>query len=189
MSLMLRKACQEILDNEGLSQYHAEIGPHRKELQIVTECGQPLVQIWGIRFNKLTPTGNEIEYATELLDAFISTHKKDIIKFITAKKNLGAFKDITKPKYFHTPTVTSISFPNKKTHTTYVELVTSKTKKSKFVVHHSIADTKNLTSLKTLTEDTSKLKEAKAFLKNTAEKRKLVKVYEEARTKMANCKI
>ena len=88
MSLLLRKECQEVLDNIGLSTYHAEIKWIRpsqwsKEkkgrfLSIVGECGKELVTLHGITFSRSSPSKAEIVIAAELLQEFLSNHRKTI---------------------------------------------------------------------------------------------------------------
>ena len=95
MSLILRKTCQSVLDDNGLGQYHVDISQD-KFLSIVGECGQPLVNISGISFHKFQPTRIEIDYAAELLDGFIGSHMEDIQNFI---KQRDAFSKLTEPTY------------------------------------------------------------------------------------------
>lgn len=88
MSLMLRKACQEILDTNVLQNYHVDINVDTKQLDIVGECGRILVSIAGIKFVKLQPSRAEIEYAVELLNAFLVAHSSRIYTYLEA---LGKF--------------------------------------------------------------------------------------------------
>lgn len=85
MSLILRKECQYILDNYKLQNYHVLINQNTKYLQIVGECGQPLINISGIQFTRLTPTKLEIKYATELLNSFLTAHMSEITTYIAQK--------------------------------------------------------------------------------------------------------
>jgi len=80
MSLMLRKSCQEVLDNYGISDLHASMDTYLK-LSIVSECGKPFVTIQGVEFTRQIPTKLEIDYATELLDNFLATHIEDIATY------------------------------------------------------------------------------------------------------------
>jgi len=73
MSLLLRKNCQPLLDNVGLTPYHVRINDN-KHLQIVSKCGKPLVTISGIEFTRNQPSKDEIEFATELFAAFITAN-------------------------------------------------------------------------------------------------------------------
>lgn len=52
MSLLLRENTQELLNQFGLNSFHTEITTH-KTLAIVTRCGQPFVNISGIKFSKM----------------------------------------------------------------------------------------------------------------------------------------
>ena len=91
MSLMLRKACQPILDESNLQNYHTEIDNDSGDrcLRIVGECGKPLMQINGINFSRAAPTKVEIEYATELLQAFLVKYKNKIDKYVTGLRKNG----------------------------------------------------------------------------------------------------
>ena len=73
MSLVLRKACQPLLDDAELSNYHVEISQN-KNMNIVGECGSLFVTVKGVTFSRLAPTNPEIAYAVELLDAFLAKH-------------------------------------------------------------------------------------------------------------------
>jgi len=83
MSLILRKQCQDVLDTFKLQEYHTAISESQNCLKIVTECGKPLVNIIGIKFNRQQPTIAEIEFAVELLTAFLGTHAPTINSYIT----------------------------------------------------------------------------------------------------------
>lgn len=91
MSLMLRKECQEVLDNNGFNEYHVAIAQidrwdKNKVMSIVGPCGKELFKIKGVAFNRLTPTKMEIEYAVELLADFFRMHKKDVQAFQKAQE-------------------------------------------------------------------------------------------------------
>lgn len=93
MSLMLRKRCQPSLDDAGLANYHVDIHNQRydaKHLCIVGECGQPFVTLHGVSFAKLTPTRAEIDYAAELLEDFLGTHKLKIDAYLEAAHTFKA---------------------------------------------------------------------------------------------------
>jgi len=94
MSLILRKQCQDVLDTFGLSTYHIQICENRKHLQIVGECGQPLVDIYGIRFTRLVPSVAEITYAGELFDEFLGIHGKLIQSYVAKAKTFKALKSV-----------------------------------------------------------------------------------------------
>jgi len=85
MSLMLRKACQSLLNNNRLGDYHVRVQEDKKYMEIVGPCGQPLFAISGIRFGKTNPSAAEISYAVELLEEFLLEHKTKIEKFFEAK--------------------------------------------------------------------------------------------------------
>lgn len=91
MSLLLRKACQPILDAANMPNHHVEIDINNmnKHLHIVGECGQPLIQIQGITFSRNTPTKTEIEYAAELLQAFLVKYHSKIDEYLTRKTTNG----------------------------------------------------------------------------------------------------
>ena len=90
MSILMRKAAQELLDSNGLSSFHVRI--NNKHLTIVGECGQPLVTVRGIKFTRDDPSQKEIAYAVELLDAFILKHKHSIENLMDKKKKAAAYK-------------------------------------------------------------------------------------------------
>jgi len=89
MSLMLRKTCEECLYKAGLESFHVQINTDNKYLEIVTECGKPFVSVSGITFARLTPTIAEIDYAEELLTAFIIKHKIAIDRVILKSKKIN----------------------------------------------------------------------------------------------------
>jgi hypothetical protein len=97
---MLRKACETILEQHRLGKYHARVDSHNKYLLISTECGKPFMTIYGIRFNRDTPTQNEIEYATELLDAALGKHKQDIESYIKLEAKVAKLR--VNPKVIQT---------------------------------------------------------------------------------------
>lgn len=82
MSLILRKATQEILDANDLGMLHTDIDDGSHVLSLVTECGKPIVRISGIRFSRMAPTGKEIEYAVELFDSFLVKHGDSLREYI-----------------------------------------------------------------------------------------------------------
>lgn len=96
MSLLLRKGCQDSLDAAGLGVYHVEI-TNNNYLGLVGECGQPLVTIHGIKFNRSTPSVAEIEYAVELFEAFLVKHKTNIMKYLKATQAFKLKDEITLP--------------------------------------------------------------------------------------------
>ena len=96
MSLILRKQCQEGLNKEGLSHYHIQIAEHGKHLQIVGECGKPLVEIFGIRFTKMSPAAGEIDYAAELFTEFLLTHGATIHQYVIKATAFQKLKEIKK---------------------------------------------------------------------------------------------
>ena len=59
-----------------------------KCLSIVGECGQPLVNISGIKFARADPTNKEIELAVSLLDSFLSKHLGDIGSYLSLRQKL-----------------------------------------------------------------------------------------------------
>lgn len=91
MSIMLRKACQDTLEQFGLGSYHVDLNS-AKSLSIVAECGKPLVSIHGIRFNRTIPNAEEIEYAAELLDNFMGTHNNLLQDYLKKEATLKKYK-------------------------------------------------------------------------------------------------
>jgi hypothetical protein len=90
MSLLLRKACQPTLEEFKLDNFHVAINTDTKYLEIVSECGKPLLTISGITFTRLQPSGAEIEYAVELLTNYFSTHAAKITTYIKALHKFNA---------------------------------------------------------------------------------------------------
>lgn len=88
MALMLRKACQPILNDYDLDAYHADLNPDDKSLQIFTPCGKKFAMVSGVRFGTLNPTKAEIEFTTELLGDWLLRNKEDIDSFIEAFETL-----------------------------------------------------------------------------------------------------
>jgi len=90
MSLILRKACQEHLDNAGLDKLHVSINGD-KRLAIVGECGQQLVTVKGIEFNNRAPSKAVIEYAVELFQKFLDKYADRLKTAIKAKEEFSKF--------------------------------------------------------------------------------------------------
>jgi len=93
MSLILRKECQEHLDNAGLDRLHVSIDSY-KRLAIVGECGQPIVVVAGIEFNNRAPSKAVIEYAVELFQKFLNKYADKLKAAIKAKEE---FTKLPKP--------------------------------------------------------------------------------------------
>lgn len=96
---MLRKACQEIINNSNIGDYHARIDAHSKTLIIVGPCGKTLFNIYGIKFGKVIPSMSEIDVAVELLQEFFLSHKDKIANYFAAKKDLKKIKEFDKPDH------------------------------------------------------------------------------------------
>ena len=112
MSLMLRKSCQEALNKNSLSMFHADISSDKK-LTIVSDCGNPLFTINGISFSKVNPSIAEIEFATELLNGYLIKHKTRINDYLSLITELADFADIsylTDEFIFHTSSSYDYSF-------------------------------------------------------------------------------
>ena len=101
MSLMLRKKCEDILNDTFLQSFHADIDLDTRYLRIVSECGKPLVTISGIVFSRVVPTNAEIEYCADLLDVFITKHKKELFSVIELQKKVNNAVDLVNkyPQY------------------------------------------------------------------------------------------
>lgn len=84
MALMLRKACQPILNDADLDAYHADIDDKTKNLCLYTPCGKHFAFVYGVRFGKVAPTAAEIEFATELLTHWLQKNKKTIEDYLIA---------------------------------------------------------------------------------------------------------
>lgn len=98
MSLMLRKASQEILDEYNLADYHAGIQDDTRYMQVVGPCGKPLLTISGVIFTSKAPTNKEIEFATSLLSEFLVQHSKSIQDLLIAKTKLASTPTPSHPK-------------------------------------------------------------------------------------------
>lgn len=92
MSILLRKECQPALNSIKLDMLHVDI--ISKILTIVGECGQPILSISGIKFTSMSPKKEEIEYAVELFEKFLSIHVIKLQDLIRAKL---AFKLVKEP--------------------------------------------------------------------------------------------
>lgn len=86
MSLLLRKECQETLDDVGLFELHVSV--KNKTLTILGECGKPIVSISGIQFASTSPKKLERDYAVLLFNEFINKNKKAILELVHEKKEL-----------------------------------------------------------------------------------------------------
>ena len=113
MSLKLRKACQSVLDKGSLANYHIRVNENNRAMTLVGECGKPLVAIYGIKFSSISPSNAEIEYAAELLDAFLTKHLHTIQKAIKAKQAANELKAPAKPDNVTINRYGSISFTGK----------------------------------------------------------------------------
>ena len=82
MSLLLRNACQQTMDNAGLGNFHVRTNTTDNTMTIVGECGQPFVSISGIKFARLAPSNAEIPLAVELLEIFLIKHKSDFDLYV-----------------------------------------------------------------------------------------------------------
>jgi hypothetical protein len=83
MALMLRKACQPLLNENDFDGLHADVGTDNF-LWIFTPCGRPLMPVHGVRFDRTAPTKQEVAYVPELLQNWLSKNKKQIDTFIDA---------------------------------------------------------------------------------------------------------
>ena len=82
MALLLRKACQPILNDADLDPYHADLDANTKEMKLYTPCGKHLATVAGVLFGGLRPTKVEIEFATELLATWLLRNKNLLANFI-----------------------------------------------------------------------------------------------------------
>jgi len=93
MSLLLRKDCQDLLNQHGLPEHHADIA--NSVLTIKCECGQPFIIVPGISFSRTNPTKAEIAYAVELLGTWLALNKTNIIKY---QKLITKFEGKVRPE-------------------------------------------------------------------------------------------
>jgi len=85
MSLILRRDCQQLLNDNSMSSAHVAIDTSEKVLVIAGECGKPIVIVHGISFTRLPPTLAEIAYAKDLLEKFLVKYSAAIQKYMVAK--------------------------------------------------------------------------------------------------------
>ena len=97
MSLMLRLACQPVLDDADLDAYHIELS--NKQMVITTPCGKPLAYVQGVTFNKQNPTRSEIEYAAGLLRDWLARNMTNIETYLSALEDLQRFGEFKKPDW------------------------------------------------------------------------------------------
>lgn len=90
MSLLLRNACQPVLDNAGLQDFHCGVSDTGNYLTILGECGQLFVSISGVQFARTAPSKEEIPLAVDLLDAFLIKHKPDFDMYIAELAKFNA---------------------------------------------------------------------------------------------------
>ena len=89
MSLMLRQACQPLLDELGLDMLHVGIDGD-KSLSIVGSCGKPLLSLSGIRFGSFKPSNKEVEYAIHLFNEFLRKEGAKLSVYVVAKQRSTA---------------------------------------------------------------------------------------------------
>lgn len=82
--LLLRQACQPLLNELGLNDLHVTI--QDKILTIVGSCGKPLVAIAGIQFSKNSASNAERDFAVGLFANFLAAYGKEIQDFVAAKQ-------------------------------------------------------------------------------------------------------
>jgi hypothetical protein len=84
MALMLRKACQPILNDADLDPYHADIDRQTKCMQLFTPCGKTFATVHGVNFSRLDVTKDDIEFACELLEIWLIRNKDKIEVYLDA---------------------------------------------------------------------------------------------------------
>lgn len=82
--LLLRQACQPLLNELGLSDLHVTI--QDKTLTVVGYCGKPIVAISGIQFSKNSVSNAERDFAVSLFQQFLVAYGKELKDFVTAKQ-------------------------------------------------------------------------------------------------------
>jgi len=83
MALMLRKACQPILNDADLDAYHADMD-NMKRLVLFTPCGKRFAVVHGITFGRFDVSKAEIDFTTVLLGDWLLRNKKKIEVYIDA---------------------------------------------------------------------------------------------------------
>ena len=86
MSLLLRNACQDVLDDAGLQNFHCSVSERGNFLTIVGECGELFVSITGVQFARTAPSAAEIPLAVDLLESFLMKHKPDFDLYVKELK-------------------------------------------------------------------------------------------------------
>lgn len=94
MSLILRKEAQEILNENGLSNYFAGIDGSRR-FTLNNECGGETFAVTGVAFSRANPTRTEIEYACELLSDFFRKNGARIKEFVVELDILASMPEPT----------------------------------------------------------------------------------------------
>lgn len=92
MSMMLRKATQDLLDSVGLQNFHCGVDSHNF-LTIENECGKPAATIHGMQFSRSIPSKNEIEYVVDMLDPILLKYVKDIKDLSKHRENVKKLED------------------------------------------------------------------------------------------------
>jgi len=88
MALMLRKACQPVLDAAGLTTFYADINSTTKGLVIHNVCGKPFSAVHGVTFSRNDVTKDEIVFAVELLTVWLKRNKQKITAYLMARDEL-----------------------------------------------------------------------------------------------------
>lgn len=88
MSLILRQKTEGLLEKAGLGEFHTQIS--NKYMQVVGQCGQPIVTVRGIMFSKNAPSIAEIDYSVGLFAKFLETHKDKLAKYKAVRKSQKA---------------------------------------------------------------------------------------------------
>ncbi len=92
-SILVRKACQPILDDAGYSMFHCTMtGHYTPELYIFTTCGQRFVQIHGVVFSRSNPSIAECDYAAVLLQKWLDRNGSAFGDFVDAYTDFHSMK-------------------------------------------------------------------------------------------------
>ena len=84
MALMLRQACQPLLDERGFTSIHADIDDSTKNLVLYSPCRKQMGFVHGVVFASTRPTNAEIEYAVQLFTDWLNRNESSLDDYLLA---------------------------------------------------------------------------------------------------------
>lgn len=93
MALLLRKMCQDTLNEADLDAFHADIDPDSKYLTLYTPCGKTFASVHGVCFASTRPSKDEMPYAVELLGHWLKRNEKTIQDYLQAFETVQRLKN------------------------------------------------------------------------------------------------